>query len=101
MRAAQNLAPDHAWHGGVGGELGAAGDLVHAVGTDGALADPLVVGDEVHWVVSRNLLRAHFGSGVHHRADDLVIAGAPAEVAGEPEADLFLARLRIPAQQRI
>ncbi len=32
---------------------GAAGDLVHAVGTDGALADPLVVGDEVHWVVSR------------------------------------------------
>jgi hypothetical protein len=52
MRAAQHLAPDHAGHGGVGGELGAAGDLVHAVGTDGALADPLVVGDEVHWVGS-------------------------------------------------
>jgi hypothetical protein len=40
MRAAQGLAPDHAGHGGVGGELGAAGDLVHAVGTDGALAIP-------------------------------------------------------------
>ena len=38
------------------------------------------------------LLGAHFGGGVHHRADDLVIAGAPAEVAGEPEADFLLAR---------
>src|SRR5262245_432314 len=52
MRAAQNLAPDLAWHGGVGGELRAAGDLVHADGADGALADPLVVGDEVHWAAS-------------------------------------------------
>src|SRR5262249_59392541 len=52
MRAAQNLAPDLAWHGGVGGELRAAGDFVHAVGADGALADPLVVGDEVHWAAS-------------------------------------------------
>src|SRR4029450_7852625 len=45
-------------------------------------------------LVSRNLLRAHFSRGVHHRADDLVIAGAPAEVASEPEADFLLARGR-------
>ena len=101
MRAAQNLAPDHAWHGGVGGELGAARDLVHAIRANGALADALVVGDEVHWVVSRNLLRAHFSRGFHHRADDLVIAGAPAEVAGEPEADFLLARVRVFLQQRV
>ncbi len=106
MRAAQHLAPDHAWHRGVGGELGAAGHLVHAVGTDGALADPLVVGDEVHWVVSRNLLRAHFLilkflGGFHHRADDLVIAGAPAEIAGEPEANFLLARVRVFLQKRV
>ena len=48
MRAAQHLAPDHAGHGGVGGEGRAARDLVGAVGANGALADPLVVGDDVH-----------------------------------------------------
>ena len=30
----------------------AARDLVDAVGADGALADPLVVGDDVHWAAS-------------------------------------------------
>src|SRR6186997_853239 len=45
------------------------------------------------------LLGAHFSGGVHHRADDLVIAGAPAQVAGEPVADFLLARLRIPLEQ--
>ena len=48
MRAAQYLAPDHAGHVGVGGKGRAARDLVGAVGTNGALADPLVVGDDVH-----------------------------------------------------
>src|SRR3979490_2698791 len=48
-----------------------------------------------------NLLRAHFGGGFHHRADDLVIAGAPAEIAGEPEADFLLARLRVLLQKRV
>ena len=53
MRAAQDLAPDHAGHGGVGGKGRASGDLVDAVGTNGALADPLVVGDDVHCAASR------------------------------------------------
>src|SRR5689334_19628063 len=48
-----------------------------------------------------NLLSAHFGGGVHHRADDLVVAGAPAEVAGEPEADFLLGRVRAPLEQRV
>src|SRR3954454_4213078 len=51
--------------------------------------------------MARSLIRAHFGGGFHHRADDLVIAGAAAEIAGQPEADFFLARLRIALQQRI
>src|SRR6187399_316660 len=47
------------------------------------------------------LLGAHLGGGVHHRADDLVVAGAPAQVAGEPEADFLLARVRAPLEQSI
>jgi hypothetical protein len=31
-------------------------------------------------------MRAHFSGGFHHRAHDLVVTGAPAEIAGEPEA---------------
>src|SRR5215468_11345018 len=53
MQTAQDLAPDHARHGGVGGEGRAARHFVHAVGTNGALADPLVVGDDVHRAASR------------------------------------------------
>src|SRR5258708_738279 len=52
-RAALDLAPDHAGHGGVGGKGRASGDLVGAVGANGALADPLVVGDDVHCAASR------------------------------------------------
>src|SRR5207248_9034090 len=40
------------------------------------------------------------GGGLH-RAHDLVVAGAPAEIAREPEADLALARIRIALQQRL
>src|SRR5690349_14946793 len=47
------------------------------------------------------LLGAHFSRGFHHRADDLVIAGAPAEVAGEPEADFLLGRIGVLLQERI
>src|SRR5439155_3408452 len=52
MRAALDLAPDHAGHIGVGGERRAARDFVHAIGTNGALADPFVVGDDVHCAAS-------------------------------------------------
>ena len=40
------------------------------------------------------LLSSDFGGGVHHRADDLVVAGATAEVAGQPVARLLLGRVR-------
>ena len=96
MRAAQHLAPDHAGHVGVGGKRRASRDLVGAVGPDGTLADPLVVGDDVHCAAS-----PHVSGGFHHRAHDLVVTGAPAEIAGEPEANFFLARIRILLQQRI
>src|SRR5262249_21747388 len=44
--------------------------------------------------------RAHGGSGVFHRAHDLVVARAPAEIAGQPVADLGVARVRVALQQR-
>ena len=38
--------------------------------------------------LGHGLSLSHCRGGVHHRADDLVVAGAPAEVAGQPVADL-------------
>jgi len=53
VRATQNLAPDHTRHGGVGGKGRAARDFVDTVGTNSALANPLVVDDNVHRDCSR------------------------------------------------
>src|SRR5215467_3502237 len=39
--------------------------------------------------------------GIKDGADDFVVAGAPAEVAGEPVASLGLRRIRIAIQQRL
>src|SRR5581483_7179400 len=39
--------------------------------------------------------------GLLHGADDLIVAGAAAEVAGEPVADLVLVRVRVLLQQRL
>ena len=41
MRAALDLAPEHARHRHVGAEIGPPGDLVHAIGPDWAGADDL------------------------------------------------------------
>src|SRR6202162_4695843 len=41
----------------------------------------------------------HLGGGVENGADDLVVAGAPAKVAGEPVARLGFRRIRIAVQQ--
>src|SRR5712672_1934786 len=46
-------------------------------------------------------LPSHDCSGVEHRADDLVITGTPAEVAGEPIARLFLGRVQVLVEQRL
>jgi hypothetical protein len=53
MRTTQNLAPDHAGHVGVGGKGRAPRHFVGAVRANGTLADPLVVGDDVHCAASR------------------------------------------------
>src|SRR5689334_19043281 len=41
----------------------------------------------------------HFRRGSHHRADDLVLAGAAAKIAGEPEAHFMLGGLLVLLQQ--
>src|SRR5665811_2485147 len=46
-----------------------------------------------------NSLPSQFGGGGENGADDLVVAGAPAEVAGEPVARLGFRRVRIAVQQ--
>ena len=37
---------------------------------------------------------SHFRGGVHHRADDFVVAGATAQIAGQPVAGLGFGRIR-------
>src|SRR5258706_10152724 len=44
---------------------------------------------------------AQLGGGVGDRADDLVVAGAAAQVAGQPVADLGLVRVRVAIEQRL
>jgi hypothetical protein len=48
-----------------------------------------------------NSLGSQFGGGIEDGTDDLVVTGAPAEVAGEPVARLGLRRIRITVQQRL
>src|SRR3546814_9626802 len=43
----------------------------------------------------------HLGSGVEHRVDDLVVAGAAAQIAGQPIANFGLVRVRVLLQQRL
>src|SRR5947207_13464431 len=57
------------------------------------IADPCAMGSPA---VSRP---AQLGGGVENGADDLVVAGAAAEVAGEPVADLAFRRIRTARQQ--
>src|SRR5215469_10731578 len=47
------------------------------------------------------VLATHHRSGVEHGADDFVIAGAAAEIAGEPIARLFLSRILVLVEQRL
>src|SRR5262249_4546163 len=54
------------------------------------------------WVrVSAMSARPHFRGSVHHRFDDLVVAGAPAQVAGQPVSDLGLARVGLALEERL
>ena len=89
VRAAHDLAPQHAGHGHVGAVRGAAGHLVDAVGTDRAGADDLR-GRRWRCSIERSssLPPLHLGGGIQHGADDLVVAGAAAQIAGEPVAHL-------------
>src|SRR5687768_10571238 len=47
------------------------------------------------------LLSEAVGCGGLHRANDLVVAGAAAEVAGQPPADLVLGRARVRLEKRL
>ena len=95
VRAAQHAADELAGQVEVGAEAGAARDLVDAVRADRARADVAPARSCRSSCRSRPWLSlSHRGGGVHHRADDLVVAGAPAEVAGQPVADLGLGRVR-------
>src|SRR5437868_15269510 len=44
---------------------------------------------------------SHGGRRVHHGADDLVVSGAPAQVAREPVADLRLGGIGLPLEERL
>src|SRR5215472_120540 len=46
-------------------------------------------------------LGSQLGGGIEDGADDLVVAGAAAEVAGEPVARLSLRRIQIAVEQRL
>src|SRR5437868_2712709 len=41
-----------------------------------------------------------FRSGIHYRADNLVVSRAPAEIAGKPITDLGLTRIGVLFQKR-
>ena len=88
VRRAQDEADELAGRGRVGAEFGAAGDLVDAVGTQRPGADDLNLRLR-SGLLSSGMVRLlrHFFGGVLHGADDLVIAGAAAEIAGQAEAD--------------
>lgn len=48
-----------------------------------------------------NSIPPQLGGGVKNGADDLVVAGAPAEVAREPVARLDFPRIRLAVQQAL
>src|SRR2546423_6624962 len=47
------------------------------------------------------LALSHRGGDIHHRADDLVVSGAPAQIAGQPVADLGLRGVGLLLEQRL
>ena len=88
----------------VGAEAGAAGDLVHPVRTDRARADvalPIRAVRPGLPVLGHGLTLSHRDRGVLHRGDDLVVPGAPTQVAGQPVADLGVRRIGIPLEERL
>ena len=51
--------------------------------------------------VGHGQLPPHLGGRLEHGADDLVVAGAAAQIAGQPVAHLGLGRVRVALQQRL
>src|SRR5215813_7160646 len=99
MRAAQHAADELAGQVEVGAEARPSCHLVHAVRADGSRADvPMPVG-AVRAVLSHCLSLSQRDGGVLYRGHDLVVAGAPAQVAGQPVADLGVGRIRISLEQ--
>ena len=94
------LPAQHAGHDQVGAERGAAGDLVDAVGPDRPGADDLQLGLLATSFMTA-VLPSHLRGRIQHGADDLVVAGAAAEVAGQPVARLVFGRVRVGVEQRL
>ena len=98
VRAAQGRAPDHVVVPQVAGVGELAGDLERAVGPQRAVADPPgagAVGDGRRWsAVSRGRSSSAWPplGGQADRVEDLLVAGAAAEVAGQRLADLGVRR---------
>ncbi len=107
VRAAQDFPDQHAGQIHVGAELRAPGHLVEAVVLDRRASDDLelLVGIETALFkdgmgLCHDQRSSHFFCRRLHRADDLVVAGAPAEVAGQPVADFGFGRIGIALEQR-
>jgi hypothetical protein len=46
-------------------------------------------------------LGSQLGGGIENGTNDFIVAGAPAEVAGQPVARVALGRIRVTVQQRL
>ena len=93
--AAQDRALDEVGEVDVGAVERLARDLLDAVGADGTGADDLVVGllGGCHAVTSS------ISDALRTGANDLVVAGAAAEVAGQPVADAAFVGIRLAIEQ--
>ena len=96
VRAAQHGAVQHARQREVGAVVGAAGHLVERRrGGSGRVPTYLNV------AFAHRGAFPHLRGRVEHGADDLVVAGAAAQVAGQPVARFFLGRIRVRVEQRL
>src|SRR5215467_6222888 len=101
MRASQHLSDELARHGEIGAELGAARYLVDAVRSIRAMADVLELGAWIFDFFLHGSRSSNLGGGVEHRAHNLVVAGAAAQIACQPITHFRLRRVRLSLEQRL
>ena len=101
VRAAQHAADELAGQVEVRAEARAAGDLVDAVRADRARADVALPVGPVRAVLGHGYPFLIATAASFTALHDLVVAGAPAQVAGQPVADLGVGRIRVLLEQRL